>query len=74
MSWHFRDGAGDVYEAYVFHERPPRQTPGGVKRGPAMLGFIHVRSGAVRLKIPLPSEFPPRPSPDYLRELFEGRR
>ncbi|MBI4513101.1 MAG: hypothetical protein HY702_03235 [Gemmatimonadetes bacterium] len=71
MSWHFRDGAGDIYEAYVFHERPTRQAPGGLNRGPAMLGFIHVRSGAVRAKIPLPADFPPRPSPEYLRELFE---
>lgn len=72
MSWHFKDGSGETYEAYVFHARPARQAPGGVNRGPAMLGFLHVRTGSVRRKIPLPKGFPERPERDYLRQLLES--
>lgn len=74
MSWHFQDDSGETYEAYVFHARPARQAPGSLNRGPAMLGFLHVRSGTVRLKIPLPKDFPERPARDYLRQLFRSER
>ncbi len=70
MSWHFQDDSNETYEAYVYHERPNRQAPGTVKRGPAMLGFLHVRTGTVRAKMPLPRDFPERPSSDYLQQLF----
>lgn len=72
MSWHFKDRSGEAYEAYIYHSRPPRQAPGGVNRGPAMLGILHVRSGTVCARIPLPKDFPDRPNPHYLRELFEA--
>lgn len=72
MSWHFRDVSGEVYEAYIFHARPPRQAPGGVNRGPAMVGFLHVGSGTVRARIPLPKDFPERPNAEYLRQLWES--
>jgi hypothetical protein len=73
MSWHFRDSSGETYEAYVFHARPARQAPGGVNRGPAMLGFLHVTSGTVRARIPLPKDFPERPNGEYLQRLWESR-
>lgn len=72
MSWHFRDSSGETYEAYVFHARPPRQAPGGVNRGPAMLGFLHVATGTVQARIPLPKDFPDRPRAEYLQSLWQS--
>ncbi len=39
-----------------------------------MVGFLHVRTGTVSAKIPIPKGFPDRPSRDYLQALFRSSR